>query len=379
MTDFREQEAEFRDAKQAERRARDNGKPDDVERERVLKQEEWRHEARTQIAQREAREAMVLPDTPPTRRLSDELRETTVSPPLHIDQLCGQGHNTVLSAQWKAGKTTTTVARVRAEVDGTPFLGEFATRPLYGNVGFWNNELEPHDMLDYFRRSGVVNTDKIAVEHLKDRRVPLLSDVGAEWTIKWLRDRDVESWVIDPWAVLCSWAGANEYLDPEVGPLLERLDAIKRESDVQYIHICHHTGAGNLNRPRGAARLSDWADAIWNLAREGDKRYFSAIGRRVELAEGGVQLEDNGALIYAEGGRREQRVADARDEIVAHVTNNPGCKTGDAIAAISSGSNDIRQAAMNSVKERGLISWRKQGPATLLLPPSWATDEQLEI
>jgi hypothetical protein len=34
---------------------------------------------------------------------------------------------------------------------------------------------------------------------------------------------------------------------------------------------------------------------------------------------------------------------------------------------------------MNSAKERGLISWRKQGPATLLYPPGWAPDEQMEI
>jgi RecA-family ATPase len=234
MTDLRQQEAEFR--------ARRNGQPDQAERERVIQMEEWRDEARTQIAQRKAREAMVLPDTPPTLRLSDELREVTGSPPLHIDGLCGQGHNVVVAAQWKAGKTTIAVERVRAEVDGTPFLGEFATRRLYGNVGFWNNELEQHDMLEYFRRSGVINTGRIAVEHLKGRRVPLLSDIGAEWTIKWLYDREVESWYLDPWAVVCSWSGVNEYLDPEVGPLLERLDAIKRESDVELIHICHHTG-----------------------------------------------------------------------------------------------------------------------------------------
>jgi hypothetical protein len=116
---WREVEAERR------ARARDNGAPDDQERERIIRVEEWRHEARTGIALREAREAMVLPDTPPTTRLSDELREVTDSPPLHIDRLCGQGHNIVVAAQWKAGKTTLAVARVRAEVDGVPFLGEF--------------------------------------------------------------------------------------------------------------------------------------------------------------------------------------------------------------------------------------------------------------
>jgi AAA domain len=159
---------------------------------------------------------MTLPATAAERSLDDRLRESPEPVPFHIDDLARRHHNVVVAAQYKTGKTTLAVERVRAEVDGLPFLDSFATQRIDGNVGFWNNELETSDMDDYFSDLGIATRQKVKVEDFKGFRVPLLHDVGAEWAIKWLTEREVESWYIDPWRAICSWSKVSEYLDPEV-------------------------------------------------------------------------------------------------------------------------------------------------------------------
>ena len=139
----------------------------------------------------------------------------------------------VIGALYKTGKTYPRRRQGEDEVDGVPFLGCFDTRPLAGNVGFWNNEIEPADCDDYFRGLGVSNRHRIVIEDLKGFRVPLLHDVGAEWAVRWLRSHEIESWYLDPWRPICSWSRVNEYLDPEVGPLTARIDQIKLEASVR--------------------------------------------------------------------------------------------------------------------------------------------------
>ena len=56
---------------------------------------------------------------------------------------------------------------------------------------------------------------------------------------------------------------------------------------------------------RGASRLDDWADSRWILTQDKDKnRYFSAIGRSVEVDEGKLAFDrDRLAYTYEIGGR----------------------------------------------------------------------------
>jgi hypothetical protein len=231
-------------------------------------------------------------------------------------------------------------------------------------------------MNDYFRAAGVVNRRKIRVEDFKGFRVPLLDDLGAEWAVNWLISREIESWYLDPWRVVCSSSGVNEYLDPEVGPLVERIDAIKREARVAHVHVNHHCGARDVARPRGATTLADWADAIWLYAREQDARYLSATGRGVELEEGAVTLED-GRLSFQESSRKDRELARAREQLVAYVEAHPGCKTTDATYAVDGG-NTLRSKAVSSAKDRGLIEVPK-GSAKLLYPAGSEPQEQFDV
>jgi hypothetical protein len=367
------------DEVEGERREEPRSQGVDDERDRIIRHERFRYEARREIAQDEARAAMSVPATPPERSLDDRLRASTGPVTYDIDELVREHHNVATSALYKTGKTGLAVERARAEVDGVPFLDHFAARQLDGNVGFWNNELEPTDMDDYFREAGIANRARIKVEDLKGYRVPLLSDVGAEWAIRWLREREIESWYLDPWRSVCAWSGVNEYFDPEVAPLTSRLDEIKREAGVDRIHINHHCGTRDVGRPRGAATLPDWVDVIWIYVREGERRYLSAIGRGVDLAEGVVERSEDGRLRFREGGRREQEAIQAREELVAFVDANPGCKTGEATNAISNGSAAVRQRAVTSAKERGLILEHPKGPAKLLYPAGRDIQEGLDV
>ena len=250
-------------------------KAEDDRRARVVDTERWRHEAKSEIAAEEAQKAMVLPETPPNRTLEDRLRDNPEPPPFHIEGLVRENHNVVVGALYKTGKTSLAAERAHAEVDGVPFLSHFDTRRLDGNVGFWNNEIEPGDCDDYFRGLGVSNRRRILIEDLKGYRVPLVHDVGAEWAVEWLRSREIESWYLDPWRSICSWSNVNEYLDPEVGPLIARIDQIKREAGVRYVHINHHCGARDVLRPRGATTLPDWADSVWAYFKESENRYLT--------------------------------------------------------------------------------------------------------
>jgi hypothetical protein len=163
------------------------------------------------------------------------------------------------------------------------------------------------------------------------------------------------------------------------GPLVERIDAIKREAGVAHLHINHHCGAHDLARPRGGTTLADWADAIWAYIRESGHRYLSAIGRGVELQEGVVELEDGGRLAFRESSRRDQTLAVAREELVAYVETHPGCKTGDATAAIENGNAAVRQKAVSTAKERSLIVERPKGSAKLLYPSGWEFQDELDV
>jgi hypothetical protein len=116
----------------------DEVRDDAHERDKIVRIERYRHEARSEIAVEEAREAMTLPATAAERSLDDRLRESPEPVPFHIDDLARRHNNVVVAAQYKTGKTSLAVERVRAEVDGLPFLDSFATKRIDGNVGFWN-------------------------------------------------------------------------------------------------------------------------------------------------------------------------------------------------------------------------------------------------
>lgn len=194
----------------------------------------------------------------------------------------------------------------------------------------------------------------MAIWNLRGYRLPLTSDAAAEAAVKWLKDNDVAYWIIDPWARICAWSDVDENSNPEVGPLLQRVDEIASDAGVADVLVVHHAGH-TKGRPRGATVLPDWADGIWTYWRdeESDDRYLKAEGRGVHVATGEVLLED-GRTTYRAANPREGRIHHLVKEVVAYVAGNDGCSISEAKNA-TTGNNALKDAAVGRAVTLGMI------------------------
>ncbi|MEJ7786170.1 MAG: AAA family ATPase [Solirubrobacteraceae bacterium] len=203
--------------------------------------------------------------------------------------------------------------------------------------------------------AGVTQDDRVVIWNLRGYRVPLTSDAAAEAAVEWLRANAVTYWIIDPWARICSWSGADENVNAEVGQLLQRVDEIAADAGVEDILVVHHAGHAR-GRPRGATVLPDWADGIWLYTRdeESDDRYLRAEGRGVALPTGLVEIGEDGRTTYREADPRKGKIHRLIKGIVAYVAANDGCPTSEAQDSLS-GSNSLKTNAVSQAVEMGMI------------------------
>lgn len=317
----------------------------------ALRRERANRNARTTVDREEAEAGLRLPPERDSYTLAsylDEPREARIE---RVESLQRESHRTLLVAAYKTGKTRLHANLTRSLTEGSQFLGRFAVKRPRGRVGVWNAEMEDADYESYLRDAGVTQSDRVAIWNLRGYRVPLTSDAAADAATAWLRDNDVAYWIIDPWSRLCSWAGVDENVNAEVGTLLQRVDEIANDAGVGEVLIVHH--AGHLKgRPRGATVLPDWADGIWMYTRdeESDRRYLRVEGRGVELAEGLVEIDDDGRAVYREVSRRAAKLKGLVDEFVAFVAANPGCTIGNAKASLDAGNKAKDDAAAKAIK-----------------------------
>lgn len=281
-------------------------------------------------------------------------------------QLAGQ--NALLTAPYKTGKTSMTVALARSLADGCPFLG-FDVNPPAGRVGVWNAEMDAEDYEGYLLSTGIKNHDAIAIWHLRGYRVDLLSDAGRDAAVEWLQTNNVAYWITDPWARLCAWSAVNESANEEVGPLLQRVHEIKNEAGISELLIVHHEGH-ERGRARGATVLPDDADVIWQLSRdEDDGRYLRAGGRGIADLGGSLTLADDGALHFEEISRGAARVKRAAHTVAEIVARDPGCSRGTVYAELTL-SNDTKKPVVDRAIELGLIVEEKRDGKTAALYPA---------
>lgn len=217
-------------------------------------------------------------------RLDELLQLNIPVTPHRIDGLGKIGGNTTLAGRYKTGKTTIQQNLIRSLVDGVPFLGREVITPLTGNVAVFNYELDSDEFTMWLNELCITNTQKVHVLNLRGQRLPIMTDHGAEWTIEWLKSRDIEFWIIDPAARAITGSGAEEN-NSDVSKFTDQLDAIKAESTVRDLLVVTHTGRAQDNRSRGATRWDDWPDTLWCTRKEDNKRYFGAFGRKVDVDE----------------------------------------------------------------------------------------------
>lgn len=309
-------------------------------------------------AKREQRREEVLEQfqvPPSTRNLKEEL--SVVLPPFSytIDQLHTEDSNSLLHSAMKVGKSTLLLNLMTALADGSIFLNMYQTKQVEGTVAFWNYEVSRVQFNRWMKSSNIQNEDKAAVLHLRGFNIDLSVEEIFEWAVSWLLEREVTALIIDPYSRAY---GGDENDNSAVGVWLDRIDELKREAGIRDLFMSAHHGRGLEERARGAARLEDWADALWGMSRLGNDRYFVADGRDVSVPESKLGFDqETKTLTIVGGSRAEERQNDLIDSAVAIVKKHPGERTHTQLVddLIGDGTKAERTEAVAIARDSGLI------------------------
>ncbi len=277
------------------------------------------------------------------------------------------GGNTLFTAQYKAGKTTTVNNLVRSLADYKPFLG-FETRKLDGRIALWNYEMLPAQELAWLRALEIEHPERVTLLHLRGKRMPLDMDACRQWTIDWLRSLEIEFWLLDPIARAATGVDI-ERDNIATNVWLENLDEIKRLGGVVDCLLTAHTPRADNGRTAGAHRLDDWPDALWSLTRnDHGQRFFSARGRGVDVAEFPLDFDPTTGRLSASADTRANVEAEAYARDFAElVANNPGANTTTLETRWKRDKNKFGLAKGAAI-ENGLIHVHKRGNPTLHYP-----------
>jgi hypothetical protein len=308
-----------------------------------------RRDAQAALAQETARDVQI----PAGVRLDEFLTQSDAPVQYRIDRLLPEGGNVVLAAAYKAGKSTLAGELLRSLADGTALFGEFPVRPAR-RIALIDDELNPATLRAWLRDHNITNTDRVTLwplrgqVHLFDLRD---DSIRARWATM-LAGTDVL--ILDCLRPILDALGLDE--NREAGLLLYPLDQLTRDAGISENVVLHHMGHLS-ERARGSSRILDWPDVSWKLVRqteEGaepshtDPRYFSALGRDVDIPETRVHY-DPGArrLSWGSGSRRGQSAGDALEAVMQLLAGEPDgmtTRTMDVKLAASRTSRDVRAA-----------------------------------
>lgn len=266
----------------------------------------------------EERPPLILP---PVKSLTALLTEPDTPTRYLIDRLAPEGGRVMLSAQYKAGKTTVVGNLLRCLVDGDPFLGTFAVRRPVRHAVLIDAEMSENTVRRWLRDQNITHTEAVAdVIALRGKvsTFNLLDEsCRQEWAAR-LRELGCDYLVLDCLRPVLDALGLDEKGD--AGRFLVAFDALLADAGINDALIVHHMGHTN-ERARGDSRLQDWPDAIWRIVREseepGSARYFSAYGRDVDVHEGRLSFDpSNRRLTYNNGSRLDAQAEAARLDII---------------------------------------------------------------
>lgn len=305
-----------------------------------------RHDAKTQHTAELAASTFRAPAY--TRSLTDELLIPDQPVSYAVEDLLPSGGNALLAASYKAGKTTLVTNLLRAYADNQPFLGRFQINPGPGRIAIFNYELSGDQYRRWLRAAGIVNTDRVAVLHLRGHRLPITSPSVEDWIVNWLIEQQVSFWIADPFARAAT--GTDENSNTEVGVWLDTFDVIKERAGITEAVLPTHTGRTEQEqgqeRARGATRLDDWADVRWLLMKDDEeRRFFRATGRDVDMAEEQLGYDPlTRALTLAGGDRRWVKNRELEQRVLDYINANPGCGVRAIEAGVRGKGEQIRAA-----------------------------------
>lgn len=101
-------------------------------------------------------------DYPPVRPLNDLLAEHFPPQRYRIDRVAPVNARVLLSAQYKAGKTTLVGNLIRALADTTPFLGEFDVDTPARAIVLIDDEMSERTVQHWLAAQHITHTDAVA-------------------------------------------------------------------------------------------------------------------------------------------------------------------------------------------------------------------------
>lgn len=327
-----------------------------------------RDEARRRIA-RDERDQL---ERPTLIRLDDFLARPQEDPTYRVDKLWPTGGRVLLSAQWKAGKTTLTGNLIRALADGVPFLEQFDVRQA-DRIVLIDNELDDRTLQRWLADQDVANTTAVHLLPLRGR-VSTFDIFDLETRTEWAKElAGADVIVLDCLRPIFDAFGLDE--NHEAGKFLVAFDTLLADVGQTDAVVVHHMGHGP-ERSRGDSRLMDWPDALWKLVRDKDEddegmddpsgsRYFSAFGRDVDYPQSELLYDAETRHLTLGSNALSRRLSTAHrkvaktEEIVMRIVNEqPGInKTRLRSACSTRGgcSNPDTDAAVERLVQRGLV------------------------
>ncbi|MCF7550491.1 AAA family ATPase [Pseudonocardia sp. WMMC193] len=315
------------------------------------------------------------PPVPPMVRLREFLDEDDDPVRYRIDQLQPVGARIMLSAQYKAGKTTLAGNYLRCLADGEPFLGRYEVAPVDGTIALIDNELDSRTLRRWLRDQGVRNVERVALVSLRGRVSSFDirdREVRAEWAER-LRAMDAQVVLLDCLRPVLDALGLDE--KSEAGKFLVPFDELLATAGASEAALVHHMGHSG-ERSRGDSRLLDWPDATWKLVREdaedpSSPRFFSAYGRDVNVAESQLTYDSSTRRLLIGGGSRVQaraasEAALALPAVLEVVRDEREAPSGRTIeGALAKREPKIRQKpgreALGIAVDQGLLRIEQQG------------------
>ncbi|WP_284255387.1 AAA family ATPase [Pseudolysinimonas kribbensis] len=293
-----------------------------------------------------------------------ELLSRPAEPLARVEGLMPWEAGMLLIAERKAGKSTVAIGASRSLITGQPFLGTLAVRPIEpgARVAYLNFEVSAATFARW-ASDARVPADRLIVASLRGRPTPFANDHELRHLGELLRDRNVESLIIDPFSR--AFDGADQNSNSEVSRFLDRLDAWARTvvgaRDVILLAHSGHLG----EHVRGASAMEGWADVnVW-LTRQGATRYLRAEGRDVDLPEAALTFDPATRLLTfsGAGSRRDAAHSDGLDRILRFLRDAAvpmsGRQIHDALDDML-GDHGVRDALAYG-KRMGRLDWVK-GP-----------------
>lgn len=324
----------------------------------------------------DTREALAAWREPPSWDLPGLLAQPDEPLRYTVESVMPEGSNVLLTAQFKAGKTTMVSHLAACLADGGKFLGAFPVMAGEGRIALWNYEVGAAQYATWLRRLSVRDSNKIVGINLRGFTLPLIVPALEDWAVKWLSEREVTHWIIDPWGRAI--VGTDENSNSEVGRWLDTLDNIKERAGVANLILPTHTGRGEqeqgAERARGATRIDDWADVRWILTVQDGDRFFRAHGRDVDVPEGRLSFDPlMGSLVFDDGsqrapateGKRSRRSREGNlyDEIIVAVGLNPGLSAR-ALARVIGRRGEAVRTGLALLSQQGKVITTGTGPAS---------------